>query len=83
MWYWCGKKDVGDRLMHFFFYFRAKEPVRIGFRTFRNIDAFSTAQILETDYRIISRVGHVEARATIGHRDEQTGYICNMREKRV
>jgi len=19
MWYWCGKKDVGDRLMHFFF----------------------------------------------------------------
>ena len=27
-------------------------------------------------------MGHVEARATIGHRDEQTGYICNMREKK-
>ena len=53
--------------MHFFFYFRAKEPVRIGFRTFRNIDAFQRPLILETDYKIISRVGHVEARATIGH----------------
>jgi len=84
MWYWCGKKDVGDRLMHFFFILGRRNQFGSDLELLEILTLFSGPV---SRFRIIGslclgyRNTQVERQSGILETNK-TGYICNMREKK-